>query len=222
MGEMIEFRRPDGHTCPGYLAGAAHTHAPGVVVIQEWWGLNEQIKKTADRLAEAGYRVLVPDLFRGEVAKNSQEANHLMGHLDFPQAANQDVRGALQHLKAGGKKAAVLGFCMGGALTIIAAAKVPETDAGVCFYGIPPAEAADPKTIKVPLLCHFATQDDWCNPTAVANLEKALNAGKVPYELHRYYGHHAFFNEARPEVYDKAAAQLSWDRSLAFLSRHLT
>lgn len=220
MGELIEFRRPDGKTAPGYLA-APQGSGPGIVVIQEWWGLNEQIKRTADRLAAVGYRALVPDLFRGELAKNSQEANHLMGHLDFPQAAQQDVRGALQHLKQGGGKAGVLGFCMGGALTIIAAAKVPETDAAVCFYGIPPAEAADPSTIRIPLLAHFATQDDWCNPTAVAGLENSLRAGGVPYELHRYYAHHAFFNEARPEVYDKAAAQLAWDRTVTFLRKHL-
>ena len=143
MGEMIEFKRPDGKICPGYLAPPkAGSSAPGFVVIQEWWGLNDQIKKTADRLAEAGYRALVPDFYRGKVTKAADEANHLMTNLNFPDAAGQDIRGAV-HLKQSSKKVAVGGFCMGGALTILSAVRVPEMDAGACFYGIPPLDAAD-------------------------------------------------------------------------------
>src|SRR5216684_3714062 len=154
MGEMVQFKRPDGKTCPGYLAtpktGPA---APGFVCIQEWWGLNDQIKKTADRLAEAGFRALVPDLYRGKVAKAADEASHMMANLDFPNAAEQDIRGAVQYLKQSSKKVAVGGFCMGGALTILAATRVPEMDAGACFYGIPPADLLNAKNIKVPLIC---------------------------------------------------------------------
>ena len=117
MGEIIQFNRPDGKTCPGYLAEPkTGSSAPGFVVIQEWWGLNDQIKKTADRLADAGYRALVPDLYRGKVATASDEANHLMANLNFPDAAGQDIRGAVQYLKQSSKKVAVGGFCMGGAL----------------------------------------------------------------------------------------------------------
>jgi len=104
MGEMIQFKRPDGKTCPGYLAPPkAGSSAPGFVVIQEWWGLNDQIKKTADRLAEAGYRALVPDFYRGKVTKAADEANHLMTNLNFPDAAGQDIRGAVQYLKQSSK-----------------------------------------------------------------------------------------------------------------------
>ena len=144
MGVMLQFKRPDGKTCPGYLATPnSGSGAHGFVCIQEWWGLNEQIKKTADRLAEAGYRALVPDLYRGKLAKAADEASHLMKGLNFPDAAEQDIRGAVQYLKQSSRKVAVGGFCMGGALTILAAVRVPEMDAGACFYGIPDLPAAD-------------------------------------------------------------------------------
>jgi len=223
MGEMIQFKRPDGKTCPGYLAPPkAGSSAPGFVVIQEWWGLNDQIKKTADRLAEAGYRALVPDLFRGKVTKVADEANHLMANLNFPDAAGQDIRGAVQYLKQSSKKVTVGGFCMGGALTILSAVRVPEMDAGACFYGIPPLDAADLKKIKIPLICHFANKDDWCTPAKVNDLEAALKQSKSRFEIYRYEAHHAFMNEARPEVYDPACAKTAWERTLKFLKKALT
>ncbi len=222
MGKMIEFACPDGSRCPGYLAEPAGKSAPGVVLIQEWWGLNDQMKETADRMASAGFRTLVPDLYRGELTTDADEANHKMNHLDWGRAAGQDIRGAIQHMKAEGATAAVMGFCMGGAMTIIAAANISETDAAVCFYGIPPAEAADPAKIRVPFQAHFATEDDWCTPAAVDALEQKLESGDVAYELHRYQGcHHAFFNAARPEVYDAEAAEQAWSRSIDFLKRNL-
>ena len=222
MGEAIQFNCPDGNTAPGYLAlPAAGADAPGVVVIQEWWGMNSQIKSVADRYAAAGYRALVPDLYRGRVTQDPDEANHMMSGLDWGGATHQDIRGAVQHLKAGGQKAAVLGFCMGGALTIMAGVHIPELDAGVCFYGIPPKEAADPRQIRVPLQSHFANQDDWCTPDAVNALEEDLKAGGVNHELFRYDAQHGFVNNERPEVYDAAAADEAISRSLAFLKSHL-
>ena len=125
---MIEFKRPDGQSVKGYLAEPADkSNAPGVVVIQEWWGLDDEVKAVADRLASAGYRALVPDLYRGKLAIEANEAEHLMGDLNFGDAAGQDIRGAVQYLKAtGSAKVAVTGFCMGGALTILAACNVPD------------------------------------------------------------------------------------------------
>jgi len=224
MGELIQVKRPDGKDCPSYLALPAEgKNAPGFVVIQEWWGLNEQMKRTADRLAAAGYRALVPDLFRGKLAKGADEANHLMTGLNFLDAAENDVRGCVQHLKGyAPSKVCVGGFCMGGALTIISAVKLPEMDAGACFYGIPPKQVADPAAIKIPMIFHFATQDDWCNPSAVGDLEQSLKQGSAKYELYRYEAQHAFMNENRPEVYDEAAAKLAWDRTLQFLKRVLS
>ena len=150
MGQMISYKRPDGKSVQGYLAepkgGGA---APGMVVIQEWWGLNDQIKGVADKLAAAGYRALVPDLYRGKVALEANEANHLMTNLNFGDAASQDVRGAVQHLKASGSnKVGVTGFCMGGALTLLSAVNVPESDAAVAWYGFPPFEYIDASKIK--------------------------------------------------------------------------
>ena len=137
MGKMISFKRPDGQSVNGYLAEPAQgAAAPGIVVIQEWWGLNDQIRGVADKLAASGYRALVPDLYRGKVALEANEAEHLMTNLNFGDAAGQDVRGAVQQLKAtGSKKCGVTGFCMGGALTLLSAVNVPETDAGVVWYG---------------------------------------------------------------------------------------
>ena len=222
MGEMISYPCPDGSTANGYLAKPAKDNAPGIVVIQEWWGLNDQMKKVADRFAEQGFQALVPDLYKGRVAQDPDEANHMMTGLDWGGAANNDIRGAVQYLKQGGAKAGVMGFCMGGALTIIAGVHVPETDACVCFYGIPPKAAADPTKISVPIQGHFASNDDWCNPEAVNALEADLKAGGVDHVLYRYEGtQHAFFNEARPEVYDQNAAITAWGRTVAFLETHL-
>ena len=221
MGEMIRFTRPDGKDCPAYLAAPNGSDAPGVIVVQEWWGLNPQIKATADRLAAAGYRALVPDLYRGKLATSRDEAGHMMSSLNFVDAAEQDVRGAAQYLKATSGKVAVTGFCMGGALTIIAAVRVPEVDAGACFYGIPPAAVADPKDIAIPMIFHFANTDDWCTPKAVDGLEASLRGSKSPHTVHRYDAEHAFMNEARPEVYDAAAAKLAWERTLEFFRKAL-
>jgi carboxymethylenebutenolidase len=195
--------------------------APGFVVIQEWWGLNDQIKKTADRLAGAGYRALVPDLYRGKVTTANDEANHLMTNLNFSDAASQDIRGAVQYLKQSSKKVAVGGFCMGGALTILSAVRVPEMDAGACFYGIPSLDAADLQKVKIPLICHFANRDDWCTPAKVNELEAALKRSKSQFELYRYDAQHAFMNEARPQVYDAVSAKTAWERTLVFLEKAL-
>lgn len=222
MGDMIQFDCPGGASAPGYLAmPEGGDDAPGLVVIQEWWGMNDQIKGVADRFAAQGYRALVPDLYRGRVTQDPDEAEHMMTGLDWGGATSEDIRGAVQHLKAGGQKAAVLGFCMGGALTLLAGVHVPETDAAVCFYGIPPQEAADPAQLKLPLLCHFATQDDWCTPDAVNALEATLKASGANFGLHRYEAAHGFFNETRADVYDAGATQQAWERTLAFLKAHL-
>src|SRR3954470_11061451 len=161
MAKTIEYKRPDGKTVKGYLAEpAAGAKAPGMVVVQEWWGLNDQIRGVADKLAKAGYRALVPDLYRGKMALEANEAKHLMEGLNFGDAAGQDIRGAVQHLKGSGSaKAGVTGFCMGGALTVLSAVNVPEADAAVAWYGFPPLEYIDASKIKIPVLGHYAIDD---------------------------------------------------------------
>jgi carboxymethylenebutenolidase len=215
MGTMVDFARPDGGRTTGFSAIAGQGR-PGVVVIQEWWGLNDQICGVADRLARAGYNALAPDLYKGRLTAVPDEANHLMSGLDFSDATNQDLRGAAQHLNGQSGKLAVMGFCMGGALTIAAAVHVREFAAGVCFYGIPPKEFADPAKIGVPLQGHFANRDDWCTPAAVDELESALKAAGVPHEIYRYDAAHAFANE-RSAAYDVACANQAWERMTAFL-----
>jgi carboxymethylenebutenolidase len=229
MGQMISFKRPDGGAVQGYLAEPkGGSTAPAMVVIQEWWGLNDQIKGVADKLAAAGYRALVPDLYRGKVAVEANEAEHLMTNLNFGDAAGQDVRGAVQHLKASGSaKAGVTGFCMGGALTLLSAVNVPEADAAVCWYGFPPLEYIDAAKIKAPLLGHFATEDVPFPIAKVDELEKKLRAANVKFEFHRYNAKHAFANETADSKklpilkYDPEAAALAWRRTMEFLDRNL-
>ena len=227
---MIQFTRPDGKTVDGYLAEPANSaNAPGVVVLQEWWGLDDEVMSVADRLAKAGYRALVPDLYRGKLALESNEAEHLMNDLNFGDAASQDVRGAVQYLKAtGSSKVAVTGFCMGGALTILAACNVPELDASIVWYGNPPLEYVNAEAISKPMLAHWALHDEFFAAAGVDQLEEKLKHAGVNYEFHRYDTKHAFANpksDSRgmpPLKYDADAAKLAWDRTLDFLKKHLT
>jgi carboxymethylenebutenolidase len=219
MGGMIEFARPDGGRTKGYLTSAGNNR-PGIVVIQEWWGLNDQICGVADRFARTGYNALAPDLYKGQVTTTPDEANHLMSGLDFPDATHEDLRGAAQHLQRTSGRVGVIGFCMGGALTIAALVHVREFAAGVCFYGIPPKEFADPATITAPFQGHFANRDDWCTPAAVDQLETALKAAGAAHEIFRYDAAHAFFNE-RSAAYDLASANQAWERTASFLAKHL-
>jgi carboxymethylenebutenolidase len=182
----------------------------------------------ADRLAGAGYRALVPDLYRGKATVEAEEAHHLMSALNFGDAASQDVRGAAQYLKAGGGKIGVTGFCMGGALTVLALCHAPELDAGVVWYGFPPLEFVDAAKIKAPLQGHFATQDEFFKVANLDPLEAKLRAAGVSHEFYRYLAHHAFANETAvgpgriPQTqYDAVWAELAWDRTFRFLGRTL-
>ncbi|WGS50825.1 dienelactone hydrolase family protein [Paraburkholderia sp. D15] len=226
-GSMVTFNRPDGQAVQGYLARPQKLEgAPAVVVIQEWWGLNDQIRGVADRLARSGYLALVPDLYRGKSTVEEEEAHHLMSGLNFGDAATQDVSGALAYLKQQADKVAVMGYCMGGALTLLALSNLPEVAAGVVWYGFPPLEYIDASKIKAPVLGHWATQDAFFAIETVDALEKKLNEAQVDVEFHRYLAHHAFANEdaAGPgriprTQFDPAWAQQAWDRTLTFLGR---
>ena len=229
MGNRIRFNRPDGQTVEGYLAEPAQPEgAAAVVVVQEWWGLNDQIRGVADRFAQAGYRALVPDLYRGQSTVEAEEAHHLMSGLDFGDAASQDIRGAVQFLKGGSAKVGLTGFCMGGALTLLALTKTPELDAGVVWYGLPPLEFIDATAIRAPVLAHWATDDDAFPIASVDALEQKLQAGGVRYSGHRYLAKHAFANETAVgpnrlpmTQYDSAWAQMAWDRTFTFFGRWL-
>lgn len=230
MPQTVQFQRPDGATVSGYLA-EAEAPVGAVVVIQEWWGLNDQIRGVARRWAEAGFTALVPDLYRGRSTVEQEEAHHLMTGLDFAQAAAQDVRGAVTWLKGrglGSGKVGVTGYCMGGALTVLASTMVPEADAAVVWYGMPPVEYVDAGKIKLPMQAHWATQDEFFKIDGVDALEAKLGAAGVRYEGHRYLAHHAFANEEAQgpgriaqTQYDAAWAQLAWDRAMRFFGQTL-
>jgi len=229
MGTTVAYLRPDGESVNGYFADGVHAApAPGIVVIQEWWGLTDQIRGVADKLAAAGYRVIVPDLYRGKLALEANEAKHLMDGLDFAAAAGQDVRGAVQYLKGtGSAKVGVTGFCMGGALALLAAVNVPEADAVVVWYGFPPLEYVDASRIRAPLMGHWATEDTAFPIATVDQLEKKLIDAKTKFEFHRYFAKHAFANETADSrnlpflKHDAAAAQLAWRRTMEFFATNL-
>jgi carboxymethylenebutenolidase len=229
MGTEVSFTRPDSKTLEGYLAEPGNADsAPAVVVIQEWWGVNDQIRGTADRLAAAGYRALVPDLYRGKSTVEAEEAHHLMSGLNFGDAASQDVRGAVQFMKARSKKVGITGFCMGGALTLLAMGTAPEIDAGVVWYGCPPLEYIDATKIKAPLQAHWATQDEFFPIATIDKLQAKLSEAGVSYDFHRYLAHHAFANETAvgprripATQYDPVWSQQAWDRTFRFFGRQL-
>ena len=229
MGTMVSFKRPDGQELKGYLAEPAQPNgAPAVVVIQEWWGLNDQIRGVADRLANAGYQALVPDLYRGKSTVEKEEAHHLMTGLNFGDAATQDVRGAVQFLKTRASLVGCVGFCMGGALTLLAAVNVPELDAAVTWYGCPPLEYIDATKIKIPLQGHWATQDEFFPASQVEGLAAKLKDAGVGFDFHHYLARHAFGNEQAVGTgriaetqYDPVWAQQAWDRTFTFFGRKL-
>ena len=223
MGTSITFKRADGQDAAGYLANAARADAPGIVVIQEWWGLQDQIKGMCDRFAAAGFDALAPDLYKGVVVPyhDTDAANREMSSLNFIEATEQTVRGAVQYLGRNGAKVGLTGFCMGGAVTIIGACRIPELAAGVAFYGIPPAEVAKPADIKIPLQGHFANKDDWCTPQLVDEFEKGLKQAGRDAALFRYDADHAFVNEQRVSVHDRRQAEIAWGRAVSFFEKHL-
>jgi carboxymethylenebutenolidase len=229
MGTTVPFSRVDGKIVHGYLAEPQYSEdAPAIVVIQEWWGINGQIRGVADRLASAGYIALVPDLFRGKSTAAAEEAHHLMMGLNFGDAASQDVRGAVQFLKTRSRKVGVTGFCMGGALTLLAVCMAPEIDAAVVWYGCPPLEYIDATKIKAPLQAHWATQDEFFPIATIDQLEKKLREAAVAFDFHRYLAHHAFANETAvgpgripATQYDAVWSQQAWDRTFNFFGRWL-
>lgn len=228
MGEMVEFAS-NGSTAGGYLARPAGGRGPGVIVIQEWWGLVPHIEEVCDRFAAEGFFALAPDLYHGKKANEPDEAAKAMMAMSITQAG-KDLSGAVDELRrrSGAERVGVVGFCMGGGLALVLAAQRPDA-IGACvpFYGVVPWEDADVDwtQLRMPVLGHFAELDHSANAEWVEQLERHLReeAGNPDVTLHVYAGaDHAFFNNERPEVYKPEAAQLAWERTLAFLRQHLS
>lgn len=228
MGEMIAYPS-NGQTTPGYLAqpegGANH---PGVVVIQEWWGLVPHIKGVVDRFAQAGYVALAPDLYHGKVTGEPDEARKLAMTLDRDRAVAEILAAAryLQGLDAvSSAKVGVIGWCMGGGLAASAAAESgaseEEIGAVVMFYGRP-LSPEDTLKLRVPLLGLFAELDKSIPLDTVHAFAQELHANQLTYEIHIYDGAaHAFFNNTRPQAYHPDAAADAWMRTLAWFAQYL-
>jgi carboxymethylenebutenolidase len=223
-GQMIEFQSNGGST-QGYLSPPESERGPGVVVIQEWWGLVPHIKDVADRFAAEGFVALAPDLYHGDVARSPDEAGKMMMALNISQT-EKDLRGAvqylLQHEATEGSSVGTVGFCMGGALSLYGASKNEQVGACVVFYGIHPKVVPDFENLRAPVLGIFAEQDSFVPPEAVRALEEKVREHGKSIETHTYPGtDHAFFNDTRPEVYDAAASADAWRRTIEFLRKHL-
>jgi Dienelactone hydrolase and related enzymes len=223
-GEMVSFKS-NGGTANGYLSLPTSGKGPGLIVLQEWWGLVPHVKDLCDRFAVEGYVALAPDLYHGESTKSPDEAGKLMMALRIDEA-EKDLRGAvgylLDHEATTGKKVGTIGFCMGGALSLYAASKNPQVGACVVFYGIHPNVKPDLANLQAPVLGIYAELDAYVPPSAVHELEAKLKEHGKSVEMHIYPGvDHGFFNDSR-EVYDEAAAKDAGQRVLAFFSEHLS
>ena len=227
MGDIVDFPS-NGHGASGYLAIPPSGSGPGLIVIQEWWGLVPHITDLCDRFAAAGFVALAPDLYHGESTTEPDEAGKLMMALNLDRAG-QDIGGAVAFLQAHdavtGDALGITGFCMGGGLTLVAACTYPEAfGAAVPWYGLIPWPEATPdwSALRAPVLGHYAGNDGFFTAEAARELEATLRGLGKDATLHVYDGvDHAFFNDARPEVYAPEAAALAWERTLEFLHAQL-
>jgi len=222
MGEIVSFKS-NGSMGSGYLADGG---GPGVIVIQEWWGLVPHIKAVADRFAAEGFTALAPDLYRGAAASEPDEAGKLMMGLKLDRAG-KDLSGAVDFLqeRTGRKKVGVVGYCMGGGLTLTLACQRPDAVAAAApFYGVIPWPEAQPDwdAITAVVEGHYAENDAFASPEAARALEADLKKRGKTATFNIYPGtHHAFFNDDRPDVYDAAASATAWTSVLSLFRANL-
>jgi carboxymethylenebutenolidase len=222
-GKMVDFPS-NGGTTHGYLATPASGKGPGVLVIQEWWGLVGHIKKVCDRFAAEGFSALAPDMYHGQTASEPDAAGKLFMALNIGQA-EKDLRGAAaylaQHSSTG--KLGVVGFCMGGQLALFAGTLNPGVGAVVNFYGIHPNVKPDYSKLSGPVLGLFAEKDGFVTPQVARDTDAAIKKAGKQSEITIYPNvDHAFFNDERPDAYNKAAADDAWRRTLAHFRQNLT
>jgi carboxymethylenebutenolidase len=204
----------DGERIPGYRVGDGRG---SVVVVHEIFGLTAHVRALADRFAAEGLTAFAIDLFDGKTTDVLEEGFALAQALDWP-AATQRIRRAVEALRTEARgPVAVAGFCMGGSLALMAAAQTPSLGPCVCFYGIPPADAADLTRIEGSVLAHFGTRDVYISNDRVDALEQLLGRANVRARLHRYDAEHGFVREEP----DGAATTLAWQRTIAFLREEL-
>jgi carboxymethylenebutenolidase len=219
---MVQFPT-NGTTTSGYLATPASGTGPGIIVLQEWWGLVQHIKAVCDRFAAEGFTALAPDMYHGQTASEPDAAGKLFMALNIAQA-EKDLRGAATYLRTHSSTAVLgaVGFCMGGQLALFAATLNPAVGACVNFYGIHPNVKPDYSKLSGPVLGLFAEKDGFVTPQVARDVDAAIKKAGKSSEIHIYPGvDHAFFNDERADVYDKAAAADAWRRTLALFRQHL-
>ena len=219
--ESISFATANGDTTAYIAQPDGGGNGKAVVVIQEWWGLNDHIKDIADRWAAEGFIAIAPDLYRGTIATNPDEASKLMKALEIEDGLDT-IRNAITAAseKYGISHFGVTGYCMGGTFALRAACELEGVSAAVPFYGDIPSEEVLQK-LTVPTVFISGTRDQWINPEKVATLEDATERFELPVQSLKYDADHAFFNDTRPEVYDAEAAADAWRRTIEFFRTHL-
>ncbi len=232
---MIDFDAA-GTPAPGYLATPDDGRGPGVVVLHAWWGLTEPFRQVCDRLAEAGFVALAPDLYRGKTTAAVEEARALGEALDREvERWRGDIRGAVQFLRHHGQhatpdvsqladrpgKIALVGFSLGGAYALdMSVTLTDEIAAVVTFYDTYPG--LEYRRARAAYLCHFAEDDTFLTTESVAAMERELQEAGRSATFHTYPGtRHWFFEANRPDAFDATAAALAWERTLAFLTTQL-
>jgi carboxymethylenebutenolidase len=192
-----------------------------VILIHEWWGINDHIRDLTSRYANEGYVCVAPDLFRGKVTKDAGEASRLMHDLDTVDGLETISQAIVETNRAFGlKKTAITGYCMGGTFALRAACEISELAAAAPFYGDIPEEKVL-SNLKVPTIFFAGTRDNWINPEKVEVLKKAAQDYSLPLEAISYDADHAFFNDTRPEVYDASAAKDAWQRVLVHFRKYM-
>ena len=223
-GQLVEFPS-NGVGCEGYLAIPESGSGPGVIVLQEWWGLVGHITDVCDRFAAEGFVALAPDLYHGESTTSPDDAGKLMMALNIDRA-ERDMRGAIDYLLSldatPGDRVGTVGFCMGGQLSLYAACANEKVGACVDFYGVHPAVTPNLATLSAPVLGFFAENDGFVPPEVARQLEADVTAAGKDIQIHIFDGaDHAFFNDARPEVYHEGYAEECWSRMLELFRAHL-
>ncbi len=223
MGEKVKFGS-NGHTCEGYLTAPVGGSGPAVVVIQEWWGLVPHIEDLVDRFAAEGYLAMAPDLYHGAVAKSPDVAKKLLMELDV-ERAEQEIAGSAGYLlsrpECSSSNFGVIGFCMGGALAQYEATKNPKTGAAVSFYGGFARVTPDWENLQCPILLIYGDQDSGVPASKGVELGKQLHGMGKDAKVAIYSANHAFFNDTRPEVFNREAADDAWNKTITLFRQSL-